>query len=192
MRLSRANPLRVVCLLAASLFMVSAAPTAVTVRDIDGRPQTLLAPAGSQLDVVFFIATDCPISNRYAPEIQRICNDYRARGVHCWTVYPDAPDAKTIAQHRHDFGFGDAVPAVIDRDRALVRLVGPTVTPEAAIYSSAGRVYRGRIDDLYVDVGRSRRAATRHDLRAALDATLAGQPVAAAQTEAVGCFISTQ
>jgi hypothetical protein len=141
--------------------------------------------------VLIFIATECPISNRYAPEIERICTDYRGRGVRCWAVYPDAPDVKTVVQHRQDFGFDDAVPAIIDRDRALVRAVGPKVTPEAAIYSSAGRVYRGRIDDLYVDVGRSRRSATRHDLRVALDATLAGQAVAAAQTDAVGCFIQT-
>jgi hypothetical protein len=189
MKLLHANPLRVLSLLIASLVMISAAPTGVTVRAIDGHEQTLLAPVGKQIDVLFFIATECPISNRYAPEIQRICSDYRSRGVRCWTVYPDAPDVKTVVQHRQDFGFGDAVPAIIDHDRTLVRAVGPTVTPEAAIYSSAGRVYRGRIDDLYVDVGRSRRAPTRQDLRSALDATLAGRAVAVAQTEAVGCFI---
>jgi hypothetical protein len=63
------------------------------------------------------------------------------------------------------------------------------VTPEVAVYSSAGRIYRGRIDDLYVDAGRTRRAATRHDLRLAVDAALGGRPIAPSETEAVGCYI---
>jgi hypothetical protein len=65
------------------------------------------------------------------------------------------------------------------------------VTPEAALYSPAGRVYRGRIDDWYVDVGRSRRQATQHDLRLRIDAALAGRPMTPAETEAVGCFIAS-
>jgi hypothetical protein len=68
--------------------------------------------------------------------------------------------------------------------------VGIQVTPEAAIYSGAsGRVYRGRIDDLYASIGQSRRAPTTHDLRDALTAVLAGKSPARAETDAIGCFI---
>ena len=49
----------------------------IQVRDIDGKPWSLFAPAGNQLDLVFFLATDCPISNRYLPEIKRTCEEYR-------------------------------------------------------------------------------------------------------------------
>ena len=175
-----------------TLFILAAlSVTPVAVRDIDGKPWTLLSPARGQLDLLFFLSSDCPISNRYAPEIQRVCNDYQSRGVRCFAVYPDAPDVKTVIGHREEYGFGALVPAVIDRARALVRAVGPHVTPEAALYSPAGRVYKGRIDDLYTDVGRSRRTPTRHDLRLALDAALAGRPVTPPETEAVGCFIQT-
>ena len=66
------------------------------------------------------------------------------------------------------------------------------MTPEAAIYSLKGRVYLGRIDDLYVDVGRARREATRHDIRLALDAALAGRSIPQPETEAVGCFIQNR
>ena len=163
----------------------------ISTRDTDGRPWTLLAPDAHQLDLLFFVATDCPISNRYAPEIARICSDYRAHGVRCFMVYPDAAvDVATISAHRREYGFGATTPAIVDRGHALVRAVGPRVTPEAAIYSSAGRVYRGRIDDWYLDVGRSRRQATRHDVRLALDAALAGRPVTQPETEAIGCFIT--
>ena len=166
----------------------------ISAEDTDGRSWTLLTPGAHQLDLLFFVATDCPISNRYAPEIKRICQDYSARGVRCFMVYADAGapgvDAATISKHRHEYGFGAMTPAIVDRKHALVGAVGPRVTPEAAIYSSAGRVYRGRIDDWYVDVGRSRRQATRHDVRLALDAALDGRRVAQPETEAIGCFIT--
>ncbi len=162
----------------------------VTAVDVDGRALTLLAPASPQLDLLLFVATDCPISNRYAPEIARICSDYQGRGLRCVLVYPDAALAPAaVATHRHEYGLSNTGPAVIDRDHALVRAAGPRVTPEAALYSSSGRIYRGRIDDLYLDVGRSRRQASQHDLRIRIEAALAGRTIAPAETEAVGCFI---
>jgi len=165
--------------------------TALTATDTDGRMWSLLAPAAHQLDLLFFVATDCPISNRYAPEIARICRDYRARGVRCFLVYPDAGlDNATVSAHVREYGLARAAPAIVDRDHALVHAAGPRVTPEAALYSSAGRVYRGRIDDLYIDVGRSRRQATQHDVRLRIDAALVGRSIAPAETEAVGCFIA--
>ena len=175
----------------ALLLIAGLAITPVAVRDIDGNRLSLLSPPEHQLELLFFISSDCPISNRYAPEIQRVCSDYQSRGVRCVAVYPEAPDAATVKRHRREYGFAAAIPAVIDRDRSLVRAVGPRVTPEAAIYTSRGRVYKGRIDDLYVDVGRTRRAPTRRDLRLALDAALAGRSIAPPDTEAVGCFIQT-
>jgi hypothetical protein len=173
------------------LFVAGLGTAAVDVRDIDGVSRHVLSPAANQLDLLFFISADCPISNRYAPEIQRVCNDYRSRGVRCFTVYPEALETSAVKRHRQDYRFDPSIPAVIDRDHRLVRAVGPRVTPEAALYSSSGRLYRGRIDDLYVDVGRSRSAPTRRDLRMAIDAAIAGKPIEAAETEAVGCFIQT-
>ena len=49
------------------------------------------------------------------------------------------------------------------------------MSPEAAVFAADGSIkYRGRINDLYVDLGKKRNAATTHDLRDALDAVLAG------------------
>ena len=156
--------------------------------DIDGRAWTLFAPGPLQFDLLFVISSDCPISNHYAPEIERICHDYQARGVRCFTIYAD-DDVATIKSHRHEFGYGPSIPAFKDEKYALVKAAGARVTPQAVLYSSAGRVYSGRIDDLYIDAGRVRRQATRHDLRLALDAALAGKRVAQPETQAVGCFI---
>src|SRR4026209_2728591 len=113
-----------------ALFILTAlSVTPVAVRDIDGKPWTLLSPARGQLGVLFFVASASPISNRYAPEIQRVCSDYQSRGVRCFAVYPDAPDVRTVIGHREEYGFGALVPAVIDRARSLVRAVRPHVTP---------------------------------------------------------------
>ena len=165
------------------------AAAAVAVHDVDGRAWSLLAPSPTQTDLLFFIATDCPITNRYVPEIARVCREYQPRGVRCFTIYPDAADAEIVKHHRQEYGIDAAIPAILDRGHRLVAAVGPRVTPEAAIYSPAGRTYRGRIDNLYIDVGRARREATQHDLRLALDASLSGRRIVQPETDAVGCVI---
>lgn len=179
------------CIIAiAMLAPLSATSSAIVVRDVAGRTLTLLAPASGRWDLLFFINRECPISNRYAPEISRICTEYQSRGVRCVMVYPDATVTPAeIAQHRREFGYGATTSAVIDRDFALTKAVDATVTPEAFIYSPIGKMYHGRIDDLYVDVGQARRAATTHDLRSALDAVIGGRPVRVPATEPVGCSI---
>lgn len=162
----------------------------ITVRDLDGHAWTPLAPARGETNLLFFIGADCPITRRYSPEMDRIASDYRARGVRTWFIYAEpmlsAADAR---RNLKDFHTGSTVPAVIDADFALTIAAGITVTPEAAVYTSAGRLYRGRIDDLYITIGQSRRAPTSHDLRDVLEAVLGGKPVATAETTPVGCFV---
>ena len=162
----------------------------VVVHDVDGRSLSLLTPARGKAELLFFINSECPISNRYAPEITRICNDYRAKGVGCVLVYPDPTiTSAAVNKHRQEFSVAPGAPAVIDHNFALTAAVNATVTPEAAIYTASGLAYRGRIDNLYADVARSRRAATTHDVRAALDAVIAGKRGPIPETEPVGCSI---
>jgi hypothetical protein len=180
--------------LARILFVLAgliAAAAPLTVRDVDGKSWWLLAPPPGRLDVLFFISPDCPISNRYAPEIERMCSEYQSRGVRCFAIYPDAADEGVVRRHRQEYAFSSAVPAILDRKHELVRAAGARVTPEAALFSVVGQLYRGRIDDLYVDIGRARRTPTRHDVRLVLDAVLANRPVPQPTTEAVGCTIQT-
>jgi hypothetical protein len=162
----------------------------ISVHDVDGRAWSLLTPAPGHADLVIFIATDCPISNRYAPEIVRIAHEYAARGVRAFLVFADAAtkvaDVKT---HAREFG-ESGITAIVDTNHLLVNATGATVTPEAAVYASTGLVYSGRIDDLYVDIGKMRPAATRHDVRLALDAALSGKPMTIPSTTAIGCYIS--
>ena len=163
---------------------------ALTVRDIDGRAWTPLAPAAGDMHLLLFVTVDCPISNRYAPEIGRIATDNGSKGVRTFLIYADPSlDASRVRENVRAFRAGVALPAIIDSGFALSAAVDATVTPEAAIYTARGRAYRGRIDDLYVNIGQSRREATRKDLRLSLDALLAGRPAPNADTQAIGCFI---
>jgi len=72
-----------------------------------------------------------------------------------------------------------------------VKAAGATVTPEAVVIGSDGKIaYRGRIDNKYVTWGTSRPEATERDLRSALDAIVQGRPAPVARTKAIGCFIT--
>ena len=165
---------------------------AVLVQALSGAPvDALQAPAGTKAIVFLFTSTDCPISNRYAPEVRRIAGAFGSKGVVFRLVYPNpAEDAEAIREHMAAFAYAGATEAFRDPDHALVKFVGATVTPEAAVFSGGRVVYRGRIDDRFVDLGLERPAPTERDLFDALTAIVAGKPVPHATTQAVGCFIS--
>jgi len=142
------------------------------------------------MTVLIFISADCPVSNRYAPEIKRLYDEFTPKGIRFRLVYPNPLDGEAEIR-RHLLAFGYPSIAEPDRDHRLVRLAGVTITPEAAVFDAKQRlVYRGRIDDRFVELGRERPAATRHDLRNALAAALAGKPASPSQTQAIGCFIA--
>ncbi len=140
--------------------------------------------------VLFFVTNDCPVSNAFAPEIARICAEYQPKGAACKLVYVDPGLSDAAArEHAATYRHGD-YPRVVDRHHELVKAAGATVTPEAVVMDSSGKIlYRGRIDNSIVTLGQSRRPATERDLRDALDATLAGKPVARPRTKALGCYI---
>jgi len=164
----------------------------VRVESLDGAAtDPFAAPAGVKAIVFLFTSTDCPISNRYAPEVKRLASAFVRQGVLFRLVYPD-PHAGTsaIRAHMAAFAYAGAAQALRDPKRALVAAVGATITPEAVVWAGGRVQYRGRIDDRYVDLGVERPAATEHDLADAITAVLAGTPVAHPQTQAVGCYIA--
>ena len=166
-----------------------AAAASVEIRDLDNRLLNLFRPEG-RANVLFFISSDCPISNSYAPEIQRLCGEYRARGVGCSLMYEDVGvDANAVRKHRSEYGYG-GIPAAIDARRKIAGQAHATVTPEAVVVDTRGEIrYRGRIDNFYADLGKPRQQVTAHDLRDALDAVLAGRTVPNPETRALGCAI---
>ena len=149
----------------------------------------LASMKGKKAVTLFFIARDCPISNAYAPEINRICARYAPQKIAFYMVYPD-PDTTLADAQKHAKDYGYIAPVRLDPGYRLTRLAGATVTPEAAVFAPNGRLlYRGRIDDLYLGFGKKRFAATRHDLRLALDAVMQGKIAPRPSTQSIGCFI---
>ena len=160
-------------------------------RDIEGIAHgSLERPAEGSWSVLFFVTAACPISNQYAPEIQRICRDYGPMGARCFLVYADPyMTAGEVRKHRE--AFSHTAPAILDSGLRLARQAGATVTPEAAVFSKSGSlIYLGRINDFYTSLGRPRQRVTQHDLRNALEDLAAGRIVRNPRSEAQGCFIA--
>lgn len=159
--------------------------------DLEGRPVETLR-VGPGPTVLVFTRTDCPISNRYAPELRRLGERFVRRGVAFRLVYADPTETPaSIREHMRVFGLGGD--ALRDPQHALVRLTGATVTPEVAVFvadpSGPRMVYRGRIDDRAVDFGRARPEPRRRDLADVLGALTARRALTLRTTTAVGCFI---
>ena len=167
----------------------SAIPSSTMARDIDGH-RLILPDPRMKAAVLVFVTNDCPITNSYFPELNRIVADYAARKIAFYAVYTDATvSIPGIRRHAHDFGLH--IPLIRDTTHDLVHRVGATVTPEVAVLEGGGKlVYLGPIDDLYVDFGKRRLAPTQRYLRQALDAVLSGKPVAISKAHPIGCFIS--
>jgi hypothetical protein len=156
------------------------------VRDLEGRHVDPTTDPAARITVTLFVDSDCPVSNRYAPEVKRLYQQYSPQGVNFWLVYPD-PDISvaTIREHMRDYGY--AMPALRDPEHALVRRANAQVTPEAGVILPDGTlVYHGRIDDRYVDLTQRRPQATEHDVAKVLDALLEGKSVDAPWNPAAG------
>lgn len=166
---------------------VPALAVATTLVDLDGRP---VDPFGGEAraTVLAFIEADCPISNRYAPELNRLHAEYTGRGVRLWLVYPGPEDPAVLRAHYREYGL--SAPALRDPEYRLVDRAGITIAPEAAVFATDRRlVYRGRIDDRAVSLTVWRPVPRIHDLAVALDQVLAGTARTLVTTQPVGCYI---
>jgi hypothetical protein len=162
----------------------------VAVRDIDGVAREPLKVEKGHFEALFFVTNDCPVSNYYAHEVRRICEDYAKRGVGCALVYTDpAMTDEQAREHAREYGHG-SYPKIVDRTHALVKATGAAINPTAVLIRPDESIaYRGRIDNFYAAIGKTRRVVTEHDLRDALDAVIAGRPVAKQEAPPVGCYI---
>jgi len=148
-----------------------------------------LTAAANMPTVLVSTSTECPISNRYAPEINRLNLKFAGK-VQFLMVYPAPADTDAMVRaHIKQFGYPNQW--LHDTGQRLVKQTGATVTPEVAVMSVDRKVlYRGRIDDRYLEFGKDRLEPTVRDLERALDAIIIGKPVPVAETRAIGCFIA--
>lgn len=143
----------------------------------------------SQLTVVCFLGTECPLAKLYAARLVELEQTYRADNVRFLGIFPnvqDSPEDLLKFANAYDINF----PIGKDDDQQLADTLAVKRTPEVFLVSNSNLqiLYRGRIDDQY-SPGITRKAPARDDLRIAIDQALARKPVAVAQTDPEGCLI---
>lgn len=138
--------------------------------------------------VVAFLGAECPLAKLYGPRLQHLADEYADQGVAVLGVSSNVQDSVTeLAAYarRHGLKF----PILKDVGNRVADAFGAERTPEVFLLNAQHLVvYHGRIDDQYV-VGISRNAASREDLRIAIDEMLVGDPATVPQTEPLGCII---
>jgi hypothetical protein len=163
-------------------------------QDVEGHKITSLAAPGTKFIAAIFVATDCPISNRYLPLLAQLSRQFAPRGIRLWLVYPNPGDTlAAVRAHQKQYPAAASMPQLIAPDPRFLAHAHVHVTPEAAIFHreaiSQPILWHGRIDDRYLTFGTQRPAATRHDLADGLNAALAGRPPAPPAAPPVGCAI---
>jgi hypothetical protein len=188
----RQSCIRIFVLVAMALFTAQVHAALPLGLDLRGRPVRQLTGPGVRVLVLIFAASDCPIGNRYVPEIARLSRKFSGQGIRFWWVYPNPEDsAAVVAKHNRDYKITEDT--VLDPRQRLVALAHATITPEAAVFVVDGNglraVYGGRIDDHYLSIGKERPQAEHHDLELAIDAALARKAVPQPGGPPVGCSI---
>ncbi|MSU76927.1 MAG: redoxin domain-containing protein [Gemmataceae bacterium] len=156
-------------------------------RDSQGKEHTVKDWRDRKAAILVFLNPECPVSNGYSPELQRLRRAFPEKTVLVYGVYCD-PDltADQVTKHGKDYGLN--FPLLLDPLQKLAAATGARKTPEAVLLSPDGQVrYRGRIDDRYTPDGKRRREAQRRDLEEALNEVLAGKAVTVAETQVFGC-----
>lgn len=163
-------------------------PAQKTALHLDGSAADPFQEAAGKPVVLVFVRTDCPVSNRYAPLIQKISSHYGDKVGFRLVYLGNTASAEKIRQHESEYGY--KLPALRDPQHMLVKQAQVQITPEAGVFDAHRQlVYHGRIDNLYEDVGRTRPAATTHELDDAIEAALTGK-TPPPNMPGVGCFIA--
>jgi thiol-disulfide isomerase/thioredoxin len=169
----------------------SSAPAFSLPDTISDRRLSLDQLKSDKATVIMFICNHCPYVKHVNAELVRLARDYLPRGVSFVAIssndahgYPeDAPDKmKQVAAEQ-----GYPFPYLYDESQDVARAYRAACTPDFFVFDGGLRLaYRGRLDDSTPGNGRPVSGA---ELRAALDALLAGKPVTPEQRPSMGCNI---
>ncbi len=152
--------------------------------DADGKEHTLASLKGVRGTVIIFVATKCPVSNAYNERMQKLAEDYRAKGVNVVGINSNSTEpAEEVKAHAAKVGLTFTI--LKDAGNQIADRFNAQSTPEAYLLDASDRlVYHGAIDN-----SRSGDSITSTYLRDAIDATLAGKPVEKSEVKAFGCSI---
>jgi thiol-disulfide isomerase/thioredoxin len=157
---------------------------AIVLPDATGKATTVGDWDKHKATVILFVATKCPVSNAYNSRMAKLAADYSDKGVRFYGINSNKAElSPEIVAHakKNNLTF----PILKDTGNVVADRFTAGVTPEAYVINDKGVLtYWGHIDDSQDEAG-----ITQRGLKDALDATLAGKPIAAARTKAFGCSI---
>jgi len=155
-----------------------------TLPDADGASHSLASLKGKNGTVVIFIATKCPISNGYNDRMEKVFEDYKAKGINVIGINSNSTEpAAEVKSHAAEKGLKFTI--LKDDGNKIADRLGATRTPEVYLLDAKGKLaYHGRIDNSQKAEG-----ITSNDLRDALDQVIAGKAVTKTDGAAFGCSI---
>lgn len=152
--------------------------------DTSGKEHSLSSLKGTNGTVLIFVSTRCPVSNGYNERMEKLAQDYKAKGVNVIGINANAKEtANDIKAHAAENKMTFMI--LKDKGNKVADQLDAGVTPEVYLLDAGNKlVYHGRIDN-----HKNPEMVTSNDLRDAIDATLAGKPVLKAEAAAFGCSI---
>jgi peroxiredoxin len=164
---------------------------------IDGKQHSLQEYASAKVLAIVFTCVHCPVAGMYEKRIKQLTADYRDRGVTLVAINPNDPKAIHLSEMSHTDS-SDTLPEIKERaayrhfnfpflsDGATQEVAlkyGPTATPHIFLFDAQRKLrYEGRIDN-----NSREELVVKSEARDALEAMLAGRPVAVESTPAMGC-----
>ncbi len=157
---------------------------------VHGGTQSLADFEGVPL-LVMFLSNHCPFVKHIREELAALGRDFGGQGfgvvaINCNDIetYPDdSPENMAVEAVEAGYIF----PYLFDESQEVAKAYRAACTPDFFVFDRAHTlVYRGQLDDSRPG---NDKPVTGRDLRAAMEAVLAGEPVAGAQVPSIGCNI---
>ena len=155
-----------------------------TLPNTSGAELALKALKGKNGTVLIFISVQCPVSNGYNERMEKLAQDYKAKGINVVGINSNATeDADAVKNHASEKHLTFAI--LKDAGNKVADKLGANRTPEAYLLDANNKlVYHGRIDN-----SQDPAKIESNDLRNAMDSLLAGKPIEKSEAKAFGCTI---
>ena len=152
--------------------------------DTDGKDHSLASLKGKNGTVLIFIAVQCPVSNAYNERMEKLAQDYKARGINVIGINSNVSEpADAVKAHAASHNLTFVI--LKDNGNKIADALGASHTPEAYFLDANNKLlYHGRIDN-----NKDLAQVNTSELRLALDAALAGKPIEKTTAMAFGCSI---
>ncbi len=159
--------------------------------NVDGKQVALADFAGAEALLVMFICNHCHFVKHLADDLAKFANQYMPQGLAVVAIssndvanYPaDSPEQMVAEAEQRGYAF----PYLYDETQQVAKAYAAACTPDFYLFDNEQKlVYRGQFDASRPDSGIP---VTGEDLGAAVEATLAGKPVAEDQKPSIGCNI---